>query len=276
MYFNVHIKWALDIHYFCSIIAVHFFWILSFFWRDFPVFLCICRRWFVCILSFTLVSGLFILGVWVSGGFSGGPGHIFFCVELRCVGCRAGTIYLSACLEWVAGLYRFFFFGLCCGEYGTIYLSSGRGWAAGLYRFSSGVICWSCGSKLLILFWFITGGGGRVRTRRAMSPCWSRRSWSIAGWIWRPVLRSTSLMCGLWRTITWCWRMERRRMRSSLRFATWIVRSSSWSLSWLLWSVCCLLMIRRLFNLEWCVSELGQDMLITFCFSGLFLFRFFA
>jgi len=31
-------------------------------------------------------------------------------------------------------------------------------------------------SKLLILFWFITGGGGRIRTRRAMSPCWSRRS----------------------------------------------------------------------------------------------------
>ncbi len=32
----------------------------------------------MCILSITLVSGLFILGVWVSGGFSGGPGHIFF------------------------------------------------------------------------------------------------------------------------------------------------------------------------------------------------------
>ncbi len=51
--------------------------------------------------------------------------------------------------------------------------------------------------KLLILFLFVTDGGGRVRTRRAMSPCWSRRSWSIAGWIWRPVSRSTSLMCGL-------------------------------------------------------------------------------
>ncbi len=29
---------------------------------------------------------------------------------LRCVECRAGTIYLSASLGWVAGLYRFFFF----------------------------------------------------------------------------------------------------------------------------------------------------------------------
>ena len=31
-----------------------------------------------------------------------------FCVGLRCVECRAGTIYLSARLGWVAGLYRFF------------------------------------------------------------------------------------------------------------------------------------------------------------------------
>ncbi len=33
-----------------------------------------------------------------------------FCVGLRCVECRSGTIYLSASLWWVAGLYRFFFF----------------------------------------------------------------------------------------------------------------------------------------------------------------------
>ncbi len=31
-----------------------------------------------------------------------------FCVGLRCVECRSGTIYLSASLGWVAGLYRFF------------------------------------------------------------------------------------------------------------------------------------------------------------------------
>ena len=68
-----------------------------------------------------------------------------FCVGLRCVECRSGTIYLSASLGWVAGLYRFFLlFGLCFGEYGTIYFSAGRGWAAGLYRFSSGIICRSC------------------------------------------------------------------------------------------------------------------------------------
>jgi hypothetical protein len=50
---------------------------------------------------------------------------------------------------------------------------------------------------LLNLFCFVTDGGGRIRTRRAMSPCWSRHSWSIARWIWRPVSRNTSPMCGL-------------------------------------------------------------------------------
>ncbi len=34
-----------------------------------------------------------------------------FCVGLRCVECRSGTIYLGASLGWVAGLYRFFLFG---------------------------------------------------------------------------------------------------------------------------------------------------------------------
>ncbi len=67
-----------------------------------------------------------------------------FCVGLRCVECWSGTIYLSASLGWVAGLYRFSSFGFSCGEYGTIYLSAGWGWVAGLYRFSSGFICRSC------------------------------------------------------------------------------------------------------------------------------------
>ena len=73
---------------------------------------------------------------WVSGEFLLAGRVIFsFCVGLRCLECRAGTIYLSASLGWVAGLYRFSSFGLCCGEYGTIYLSAGRKWAAGLYIF---------------------------------------------------------------------------------------------------------------------------------------------
>ncbi len=62
---------------------------------------------------------------WVSGSFSGEPGHIFFCVGLRCVECWAGTIYLSASLGWVAGLYRFSSFGLCCGRYGMLEMVGG-------------------------------------------------------------------------------------------------------------------------------------------------------
>jgi hypothetical protein len=54
--------------------------------------------------------GLFILGVLGPWGFLWRAGSSFFCVGLRCVECRSGTIYLSASLEWVAGLYRFFFF----------------------------------------------------------------------------------------------------------------------------------------------------------------------
>ncbi len=52
-------------------------------------------------------------------------GHIFFCMGLRCVECRAGTIYLSTSLEWMAGLYRFSLLWLCCSGYGTIEMVGG-------------------------------------------------------------------------------------------------------------------------------------------------------
>ncbi len=101
----------------------------------------------MCIYTFiTLVSGFVYFGRAGSLGVSLAGRVIFsFCVGLRCVECRAGTIYLSASLGWVAGLVQVFSsFGLCCGGYGTIYLSAGRGWVAGLYRFSFGIICRSC------------------------------------------------------------------------------------------------------------------------------------
>ncbi len=110
-------------------------------------FRCFCRRCFVCVFIHLLHSSLvlFILGVLGLWEFLLAGRVIFsFCMGLRCVECRSGTIYLSACLEWVAGLYRFSSFGLCCGEYGTIYFSAGRGWVAGLYRFFSGIICRFC------------------------------------------------------------------------------------------------------------------------------------
>ncbi len=100
-----------------------------------------------CVLIYLLHLSLVCL-FWVCESLEVSlAGRVIFsvCVGLCCVECRPGTIYLSASLGWVAGLYKFFFFlGSVCGEYGTIYFSAGRGWAAGLYRFSSGIICWSC------------------------------------------------------------------------------------------------------------------------------------
>ncbi len=82
----------------------------------------------MCIYSFiTLVSGFVYFGRAGSLGVSL-AGQVMFssCAGLRCVECRAGTIYLSASLGWVAGLYRFFSsFGLCCGGYGTIEMWEG-------------------------------------------------------------------------------------------------------------------------------------------------------
>ncbi len=86
----------------------------------------------VYFIFITLVSGSVYFGRAGSLGVSLAGRVIFFCVGFRCVECRAGTIYLSASLGWVVGLYRFSSFGLCCGEYGTTYLSAGRGWVAGL------------------------------------------------------------------------------------------------------------------------------------------------
>ncbi len=77
---------------------------------------------------------LFILGVLGPWEFLWRAGSYFsFCAGLRCVVCRAGTIYLSASLEWVAGLYRFSSFWLCCCGYGTIEM------VGGVVRFSFAV-----------------------------------------------------------------------------------------------------------------------------------------
>ena len=39
--------------------------------------------------------------------------------------CRAGTIYLSASLEWMAGLFRFSLFWRCCSGCGTVEMVRG-------------------------------------------------------------------------------------------------------------------------------------------------------
>ena len=102
---------------------------------------------FIHLLHSSLV--LFILGVLGPRGFSlAGRVMFSFCVGLRCVECRSGTIYLSASWGWVAGLYRFFPLGLCCGGYGTIYLSAGRGCGLFVFAVSSLLSALSAGGCL--------------------------------------------------------------------------------------------------------------------------------
>jgi hypothetical protein len=127
----------------------------------------------LCILCITLVSGLFILGVWVPGGFIGGPGHIF-------------PVWDSA--VWSAGPVQF------------IWVLAWSGWRDCSGFFYSGVnspggrlsVVGFCFSILVFLgynwhytrccmlwvanfFLFVTGGTGRVGTWRTRSLCWSRR-----------------------------------------------------------------------------------------------------
>ncbi len=65
----------------------------------------------MCVYSFiTLVSSSVYFGRAGFLGFSlAGRVIFFFCVGLRFVECRAGTIYLGVSLGWVAGLYGFSF-----------------------------------------------------------------------------------------------------------------------------------------------------------------------
>ena len=72
---------------------------------------------------------------------------------LRCVECRSGTIYLSASLGWVAGLYRFFFFlgSVVVSMVRFILVLAGGGWrgcTGFLLVLSVGLVFY----KLLMLF----------------------------------------------------------------------------------------------------------------------------
>ena len=68
-----------------------------------------CKRC-VFIYLLYLFLALFTFGVLGPWEFLWRAGSYISCVGLRCVECRAGTIYLSASLEWMAGLYRFSLF----------------------------------------------------------------------------------------------------------------------------------------------------------------------
>ncbi len=98
---------------------------------DFPSFFSLYLQ-AVCAYPFiTLVSRLFILGVLGPWEYYWRAGSFFF---LR-VECRAGTIYLSTSLEWMAGLYMFSLLWLCCSGYGTIEMVGG--WSVFLFTFFS-------------------------------------------------------------------------------------------------------------------------------------------
>ena len=127
----------MDVLLFCSIIAS---FLLEYFLYSGGIFLflfrCICRRCFVFIYLYDLFLWFCLFWACESGVSLAGRVIFSFCVGLRCVECRFGTIYLGASLGCMAGQYGFSSLWLCCGEYGTIYLSAGRGWPAGLYGFS--------------------------------------------------------------------------------------------------------------------------------------------
>ncbi len=118
-------------------VMVFFFSLNSFSSGEISLFFrCIYRRCLVCICPFiTLVSCSVYFGGWIPGNFLAGRVMFSFCVGLRCVECRAGTIYLSVSLGWVAGLYRFF---LLLGSVvvGTVRLKCGRVWSVFLAFFS--------------------------------------------------------------------------------------------------------------------------------------------
>ncbi len=117
----------------------------------------------LCVYLYIYYTRLWFWACWVSGSFSGGPGHIFFLRGVRCVECRAGTIYLSASLGWVAGLYRFFL-PLGSVVVGTVRLKCGRVWTVFFSCFLQFAVC-SLGRwlsvvglpfpyKNIFLFWY--------------------------------------------------------------------------------------------------------------------------
>jgi hypothetical protein len=108
----------------------------------------------VCVYLFiTLVSGLFILGVWVPGGFSGGPGHIFFLHGAPL--CGVSVRYnLFKCLPGVGGgaVQVFLLLGsVVVSTVRFIWVLAGSGWrgcTGFLLLLFDGLVF----SKLLILF----------------------------------------------------------------------------------------------------------------------------
>ncbi len=90
-------------------------------------FLCsslFCKRCvFIYLLHLSLA--LFILGVLGPWEFLGGPGHILSVCDSAVWSVGPVQLYSGTFLEWMAGLYRFFFLWLCCSGYGTVEMVRG-------------------------------------------------------------------------------------------------------------------------------------------------------
>ncbi len=90
--------------YFCSIMSFLFLWILSFFWWDL-LFSVASVGGVSCVylsVYYTRLWFCLFWACWVSGIFSGVPGHFFFLRGAPL--CRvSGRYYLFECWPWVSG-----------------------------------------------------------------------------------------------------------------------------------------------------------------------------
>ncbi len=102
--------------YSCSVMVFFFSLNIVFFLVGFSFFFVLFVGGVSCvfIIYYTRLWFCLFWACWVPGGFLAGRVIFSFCVVLRCVECRSGTIYLSASLGWVAGLYGFFSGSLLC------------------------------------------------------------------------------------------------------------------------------------------------------------------
>ena len=105
----VGMKWiTICLFYSCCVMVI---FLMIFFLVRFLFIFIVLSGGVSCVFVHLLLSSLvlFTFGAGFVGTFLAGRVVSFFYVRLRYVECRAGTIYLSVGLEWVAGLYGFFF-----------------------------------------------------------------------------------------------------------------------------------------------------------------------
>ncbi len=125
-------RFYLILYCFCTLsILFGYYWNTEFSLVGLPfplLVLLFCKRC-VYVFDFCILNCVFP-GPWE---FLWRAGSYVSCVWLRCVECRAGTIYLRASLKWMAGLYGFFFLSGCVVA-GTVRL---KWWGGGHFLFTA-------------------------------------------------------------------------------------------------------------------------------------------